>query len=329
MIKDYGRILIILTGCLLFLAGFAVSRLNLFNLGNCNSSKYKLINTSLDCDYRSHIGKSDYNKLRNNLSNFIQWKKQTGDLAEASVYFRDLEYGPTMGIREYSMFSPASLLKLPILFTYLSYNESHPDEDIMDKEITYQDVKNLPVAYFTPKISMQVGKPYKVNDLLGYMIKYSDNVSASALTLYLEDISPTEDLLKNTFVDLGILEPAQPSDQTVNVKSYANLFLDLYNASAFDKKETSERALELLSQSDFNKGIVAGVPIGIKVAHKFGERLDSEANIKQLHDCGIVYYPDNPYLLCIMTRGYDFDKLAVTISAISRQVYEEVNSRKL
>jgi len=27
----------------------------------------------------------------------------------------------------------------------------------------------------------------------------------------------------------------------------------------------------------------------------------------QLHDCGIVYYPETPYLLCVMTKGWNFE----------------------
>jgi hypothetical protein len=66
----------------------------------------------------------------------------------------------------------------------------------------------------------------------------------------------------------------------------------------------------------------------IPVAHKFGERTGFAGGVKQLHDCGIVYYPKNPYLLCIMTRGTDFTKLESTIAAVSKMVYQEFDSRK-
>ncbi len=80
--------------------------------------------------------------------------------------------------------------------------------------------------------------------------------------------------------------------------------------------------------------VVAGVPSTVDVAHKFGERTtlasDTESTeTKQLHDCGIVYFPENPYLLCVMTRGTDFKVLEGIISDISRMVYEEVDSRRL
>ena len=79
--------------------------------------------------------------------------------------------------------------------------------------------------------------------------------------------------------------------------------------------------LNLLSQSTFNLGIVAGVPQGIVVAHKFGERGFSDPNIpNQLHDCGIVY-AKKPYLVCIMTQGQDYNTLAGEIADISKMIY--------
>lgn len=91
--------------------------------------------------------------------------------------------------------------------------------------------------------------------------------------------------------------------------------------------EHSEKVLSLLAQSEFDQGTASGVPKDVRVANKFGERFIG--NEKQLHDCGIVYFPQNPYLLCVMTRGKDFHELAGVISAISQMVYEEIDSRRL
>jgi hypothetical protein len=42
-----------------------------------------------------------------------------------------------------------------------------------------------------------------------------------------------------------------------------------------------------------------------------------------------VYYPQNPYLLCIMTEGDDFNALSEVIGIVSKAVYEEFDSRRL
>jgi hypothetical protein len=81
---------------------------------------------------------------------------------------------------------------------------------------------------------------------------------------------------------------------------------------------------------EYKDGLIAGVPSNITISHKFGERelTDEKGNVvNQLHDCGIVYYPEHPYLLCIMTRGKNIDNLSRSISAISKIVYQEVSLR--
>jgi hypothetical protein len=86
----------------------------------------------------------------------------------------------------------------------------------------------------------------------------------------------------------------------------------------------------LLSYTKFNKGIVAGVP-DVKVSHKFGEYSllqDGKLVKQELHDCGIVYYPKNHYLVCVMTKGNDFDVLSNVIEDVSRIVFEYVSSSK-
>lgn len=88
----------------------------------------------------------------------------------------------------------------------------------------------------------------------------------------------------------------------------------------------SERALNLLSRVEFNEGISKGLPSNTIFAHKFGER-ELANGVSQLHDCGIVYYPGHPYVICVMTRGSDFKTLSDTIAEISRITFSEI-SRK-
>jgi beta-lactamase class A len=92
----------------------------------------------------------------------------------------------------------------------------------------------------------------------------------------------------------------------------------------------SNQALALLSRADFNYGIKQAIPSSIEVAEKFGERsvIDSRSGrvfSRELHDCGLVYYPDHPYLLCVMTEGPDFNELLATIREISAAAYNFVD----
>jgi len=81
-------------------------------------------------------------------------------------------------------------------------------------------------------------------------------------------------------------------------------------------------ALEVLSRTRFKNGIKAGISDQATVASKFGERGLIDSNAKQLHDCGIVYDGNSPYLLCIMTKGTDWERQATVIQEISKLVFE-------
>lgn len=113
----------------------------------------------------------------------------------------------------------------------------------------------------------------------------------------------------------------------MSVKGYAGLFRILYNASYLEK-EYSEKTLQILSNSEFQNGIVAGVSKDVVVSHKFGER-QLEENSYQLHDCGIVYYSKGPYLICIMSRGNSMQNLEQFISKISEVTYNGIQKRRI
>ena len=100
----------------------------------------------------------------------------------------------------------------------------------------------------------------------------------------------------------------------------AKLFRILYNGTYLEK-ENSELALRLLATCDYNKGIVAGFDMPMTVAHKFGERVIG--NTAQLHEFGIVYAGNQPYLLGVMTSGSNLDELSVVIREISRRAFQK------
>ena len=52
--------------------------------------------------------------------------------------------------------------------------------------------------------------------------------------------------------------------------------------------------------------------------------VDGPSQQGELHDCGIVYYPNQPYLLCVMTKSKSVDITPVerTIAQISSIAYQ-------
>lgn len=276
---------------------------------------YKYISPLLDCGYPSDKTPIE---LRAVMDRRIAAELESGNISHASVYFRDLNNGPWVGINSRELFSPASLMKVPVMIAYLRWAMVEPE--ILDKEIVATKSVETISQNIAPETKLEPGEAYRVDYLLNLLITESNN---AALTL-LSELIPLG-YLDETYKRLGIsLEglSGNPTGNTTTVVEYATFFRVLYNAS-FLSNDMSEKALTMLTQTKFNAGLRAGVPGSIPVAHKFGERRFTETNELQLHDCGIVYAPEKPYLLCIMTRGTEFEAMANTIRDISADVYEE------
>ncbi len=278
---------------------------------------YKYISPLLECEERNGINSKELNDLEEELNTYIDSKISQGVLKDASVYYRDLNNGPWIGVNERADYAPASLLKVPVMIAY--YKEADHNLEFLNQTLEYKKHENAIPQNFPPKKRMVYGKRYTVDQLIEQMIAQSDN---DALLTLVDNI-PMEKIDK-VQTDLGVTTSSPEVDKDyISVKSYASFFRILYNAS-YLSPSMSEKALELLSKEEFYEGIKAGLPRDIVVANKFGERKTSD--FEQLHDCGIVYYPKSPYLLCVMTRGETFDNLSETIAEISRKVYLSIGN---
>lgn len=278
-------------------------------------------NPLLECEVAAEAISASKDDFTLALTSFVDILKQKPDISEVSVYFRDLNNGPIVGVNQDIQFSPASLLKLPIMMTYFSSAESNPE--LLDQKIEFKKHSQLlpDTQVIPPEQQIHLSQTYTIGQLIEYMIKYSDN---EAMALLYDHLPVTEqvDLYTRVGVDSSII--SDPT-RSLSVKQYSIFFRILFNASYLSIKD-SERALKILSESTFTDGLRAGVPTAIPVAHKFGERQFSD-NLQQFHDCGIVYYPKHPYLLCIMTRGYATPVLEQAIADVSKFVYEKIDEQ--
>ncbi|MGC2063469.1 MAG: serine hydrolase [Thermodesulfovibrionales bacterium] len=242
-------------------------------------------------------------------------------ISDASVYFRRLNSGKWFSVRPVEKFSPASLLKVPLMIAVLREEELRPGFAKTRLKFSGPPISEK-IQNFKPSKVLESGKYYTVDELLYRLVVYSDN---DADTLLWSSIDPV--LLEKTFTELRVPSPYghQPEDDFLSVEEFATFFRILYNATLLSK-DMSEKALDLLARAEFKEGLVEAIPTNVAVAHKFGERVfGSNSEIKELHDCGIVYYPVHPYLLCVMTKGSSFQHLDGGIREISHIVYESVN----
>ena len=284
---------------------------------NRYTDKYEYISPLLECDtYESDELAWFDNKIENKAEELMS----NGNTTHISYYFRDLNNGVWFGINEKELFSPASLFKTPVMMSYLKQGEENPE--LLSRKIVFTEAdKNYEKQNIKPVTEMEIGKSYTIEDVINRMIIYSDN---SALRILLRE---GNSFAYRVFYDLDvdIQSDQEGLENFMSVYEYSRFFRILYNGSYLDF-ENSNKALEILTKVDFKDGLVAGIPLDIPVAHKFGER--QFGNEKQLHDCGIVYHPEKPYLICIMTRGKDLEKLPHVISELSKVTYEEILKSK-
>jgi beta-lactamase class A len=320
--------ILIILAVIIFILGFGFSYLVFKNENACDKT-LQFINPGPGCNTNYKIGKQDYTPLKDKLESYIAAKINGVKVGQVSVYFRDLHDGPIMGINENAYFVPASLLKVPLVITY--YYLAEFNEKILDKMLVYKGDINNAGQQLEPDETIKENIPYKIRDLIYKTLVYSDNRSYTVLLNYLNNtlsLQKGTDLLLETYNNLGIVNPENTSQSTLTVKEYASIFRILYNATYLSRSDSNE-ILETLSKSNFNYGIKGGLPDKIIVSHKYGERYGLSDEKKQLHDCGIIYFPGNPYLLCVMTVGDNFNDLSSIIEDISKMIYEEFNSRQL
>jgi beta-lactamase class A len=259
---------------------------------------------------------SDYNYIQSALSTYIATAKSQNNATDVSVYFRDMNSGEWTEINDSDTYEPASMLKVVMMIAYLK--RASEDPTILEKKIYYQPTSNADEAYASQD-KVAAGY-YTVNDLINWMIVYSDNDALTSLSK--EDDNHTAQVF-------SLFQLSLPTSTTtpdyMSARNYSRIFRVLYDSS-YLPWDSSEKALELLSRTDFTNGLSAGVPQDTVVSHKFGERTnladDGTITNRELHDCGIIYKGKNPYFLCIMTKGSDFSHLQKIISDISGMVYK-------
>ena len=255
------------------------------------------------------------------LLDMIHQQQQYGNATSISVYLRKFADGSWTTINGEEQYAPGSLMKVPILITYLKQAEDNPS--LLDMKIIFSGHNTkMPQQNFVED-TLVANTKYTIRELLRRMIVDSDNDATSLLSSNL-NVS----LVKKLFTDLNLSEPnVAQKDYFITATECARFLRILFNSS-YLSHNTSEYALELLTQSKFKRGMIKEIPKDVKVAHKFGESGLTGMEV-QLHEEGIFYLDNNPYLLVVMTKGKDFDKMADCISSISGLVYNKFSGKAL
>ncbi len=169
----------------------------------------------------------------------------------------------------------------------------------------------------------RIGRQESVRQLIRNMIQYSGNLATNILIEYLgirniqktvASLDAPEMMILRGVEDIKAYEAGQSN--TTSARALTKLFRAIIEGRAASPESSSEMINILLGQQYSDK-IPAGLPEGVKVAHKTGSITGID------HDAGIVYPQGKPpYILTILTRGFkDRNNAIACIAEVSRRVY--------
>lgn len=202
--------------------GFWLGSHNRIGYPNASNSEFTFLNSSLDNVGSSNLLKSKDINLEDKLNEYINNKKLTNETTHVSVYYRNLNNGNRFGINEKEEFSPASLMKLPLMITYLKMAQRDPTLLNLQVMYEYDPLVESIHQNIVPAKQLQSGNIYTIDELLTYMIEYSDNRASSVLEGMIEPES-----YKKTFTDIGISFPSFKDwnfENNIRVVDYSAFF---------------------------------------------------------------------------------------------------------
>jgi beta-lactamase class A len=253
--------------------------------------------------------------LRSKVISLLSTMKQQGAFDRVSVYFRFLDSGRNFSLND-EQYSPGSLMKVLTLITYLK--DAEKDPALLNRKITYDHrFANMPVQQITSGAGVQFGNSYTIESLLYKMIVESDNEATSLLNERI-DVKVYYEVLSALTMSLPDIHQ---TDYPITAEEMSRFFRLLYNSS-FLSPNMSDKALELLTKTNFKNGLCRDIGNKFVVAHKFGEK-----NLPpsfQLHEAGIFFTGNADYVLVVMTEGKDQQRLNDVLAQISKLIIDEL-----
>ena len=249
--------------------------------------------------------------------------------AEAAVAYIDLATGDTLFFSADSSFHAASTMKVPVmveLFRSAQAGRISMGQGILLVNQFASIVDGSPysldpAADGDTVLYRRIGERVPVDTLLRLMITRSSNLATNTLIALVGAVEVTRAMrglgAERIEVRRGV-EDGKAYDRGLNntttARDLAMILRAIEEANGISAADR-QHMLDILLAQEFNQKIPAGVPRGVRVAHKTGEITAHS------HDAAIVYPPNRrPYVLVVLTRGIAdaaaADKLIADLSAI-------------
>lgn len=232
-----------------------------------------------------------------------------------SFYAEYLPTGTSIKMNQDNPMIGASLLKVPVVMNLLHASETGVID--LGQKISMQtgDIDKRSGTLWEEG----VGHTITIKDAARLAIVDSDN---TAVNMLIGATSGKINLFGQVIDELDVELSAESSTQTgLGAQGYSSMLKCLY-LSCFNTYANSQQILSWMAESNGPPRLKALLPPGLTVAHKYG----TSGGVSE-SDCGIVYLPKRPYLLCIMV-GTNEQQANAIIASISKKVYDYIASAK-
>jgi beta-lactamase class A len=259
------------------------------------------------------------------------------DTATVAVAYYDAVTRDTLLIGGGRRYHAASTMKLPVLIELaraidagrLAWADSLPVHNSFRSLADGSEYRLDRADDSDSTVYEAIGTSLPLATLARLMIVRSSNLAANLLLERLEPsrITATARALgADSIAVLRGVEDGKAYDLGLNNTTTARdlaVLLDAIVRGRAASPAQSRVMLDLLLAQEFNGGIPAGVPPGVRVAHKTGW-ITATA-----HDAAIVFPPARgPYVLVVLTRGYETEREAERLMAdLSGLVYRWATRR--
>lgn len=250
--------------------------------------------------------------------------------ADVGVAFRTLDGKAEWSYHADDSFHAASTMKVPVLIEL--FRQAHEGKLKLDEALAiknqFHSLADGSVYILDAADDSEVdlykaaGQTRTLRQLAELMITVSSNFATNLLIekLGVENIRATVHAMGADGMNVlrGVEDNkafAAGMNNTTTARGLLVLLEAIARGEAVDPASSREM-IAILERQKFNEGIPAGLPAGMRVAHKTGEIT------KIHHDAAIVFAP-RPFVLVILVRGLaDMKESSALMADVTRRLYQ-------
>ncbi len=223
-----------------------------------------------------------------------------------AVKVKLLNSGQVWSYQTDQQMTAASLIKLPVVAAFYQQVESG-EYNLADSYTLKSEDKHSGGQL----VDQEVGTEITWQRILELAFSQSDNTAFRILRKELG-----EELINRKMNDWGMVQTDLDKNLTT-ADDICIFFEKLYNQELVDETY-QQMMIEDLTNTKYEDQIPAGIPEGIQVAHKVGYEE------RAVSDAGIIFVPDNPFTMVIMSQETDIDQAKKTFPRLVKEIYWQV-----